>query len=201
MTPPPEGLVALQRHLGKYRGLVTDNADPLDRGRIRAKVPEVLGDVETGWAYPCAPLAGPDMGLFTIPEPGAGVWVEFEAGDPSRPIWVGCWWGDGQVPAQAKPAQKVLKSATGHTITLDDEGKAVTIEDSAGQSVTMDDNGIAVADRHGQTIRMTSSKVEVAKGPTTVVLEASAVKLSAGSQSIEVGPAMVRINGGALEVM
>ena len=43
---------------GKYRGVVTDNQDPLMIGRIRAKVPDVMGDLESGWATPCAPFGG-----------------------------------------------------------------------------------------------------------------------------------------------
>jgi len=70
-----------ERYYGKYRGIVTDNEDPRGLGRIRARVPEVLGDVETGWALPCAPYAGDGSGQFTVPSPGAGVWIEFEAGN------------------------------------------------------------------------------------------------------------------------
>src|SRR5439155_7079149 len=82
-------------HFGKYRGLVTDNQDPNNLGRIRAKVPEVLQDVESGCALPNLPYSGNGSGLFRVPVPGAGVWIEFEAGDVSRPIWTGCWWSDG----------------------------------------------------------------------------------------------------------
>src|SRR5215470_16711070 len=87
------------RHFGKYRGLVVDNQDPKNLARIRAKVPEVLQDVDSGWALPSLPYAGKGSGFYRVPPPGAGVWIEFEAGDPSRPIWTGCWWSDGQVPS------------------------------------------------------------------------------------------------------
>ena len=83
---------------------------------IKARVPEVLGDVETGWALPSAPYAGNGVGLFTVPPQGAGVWIEFEAGDVCRPIWTGCWCGDGQLPTQATPPLKALKTASGHTL-------------------------------------------------------------------------------------
>src|SRR5262245_36814850 len=78
---------------GKYRGTVTDNQDPLMLGRIKAKVPDVLGDLESGWALPCLPFGGDKTGLFALPKVGARVWYEFEQGDPDRPIWSGCWWG------------------------------------------------------------------------------------------------------------
>ena len=86
------------RHWGKYRGTVVDNADPQTQGRLRATVPEVLGDVDSGWALPCAPYGGDGSGMYAVPAVGSGVWVEFEAGDVSRPIWVGCWCGPGAAP-------------------------------------------------------------------------------------------------------
>lgn len=76
-----------ERLWGKFRGTVSDNSDPQMQGRIRARAPSVLGETETGWATPCAPYAGPQAGFFSIPPVGAGVWIEFEAGDVSRPIW------------------------------------------------------------------------------------------------------------------
>ena len=41
-----------ERHYGKYRGIVTDNQDSKHLGRLKARVPEVLANVETGWALP-----------------------------------------------------------------------------------------------------------------------------------------------------
>ena len=58
---------ATARHYGKYRGTVTDNQDPRKQGRIKAKVPEILGDVDSGWATPCAPYAGDQIGAYAVP--------------------------------------------------------------------------------------------------------------------------------------
>ena len=80
---------------GKFRGMVSDNQDPLNQGRIRVRVPGVLGDLESAWALPCSPYAGEGTGAYAVPPVGAGVWVEVEAGDVSRPIWVGGWWPPG----------------------------------------------------------------------------------------------------------
>src|SRR5919109_2177280 len=106
------------RFYGKYRGIVTVNVDPLNLGRLKAMVPEVLGEVPSSWASPCTPYAGIGAGFFAIPPIGAGVWIEFEAGDPSRPIWAGAWWAAGEVPADQTgvPAQtttKILRSDFG----------------------------------------------------------------------------------------
>jgi len=133
------------RFYGKYRGLVLINVDPKNQGRIIAVVPEVLGTVPTNWCLPCTPYAGSGMpaGFFTIPAPGAGVWVEFEAGDVNRPVWTGCWWGTAQVPMNelGMPSQftsKVWRTDTGLLISMNDATQSITFKDLAGlNSMTM----------------------------------------------------------------
>lgn len=127
------------RFYGKYRGVVTDNQDPRNMGRIRARVPEVLTDVETGWALPCAPYSGDRSGHYTVPAPGAGVWIEFEAGDVSRPLWTGCWWSSGQLPEDesgkpATPAMKILRSEQGLLVSLNDDGRTISVSDEDGSN-------------------------------------------------------------------
>ena len=156
-------------HYGRYRGIVTDNEDEKNLGRLKARVPEVLGNVETGWALPAAPFAGDGVGLFSVPPPGAGVWIEFEAGDVSRPIWSGCWWGDGQLPDQATPAIRVLKTVSGHTITLDDTdgSEKVEVTDKNGAKIVMDQSGVEIS-KGGQKVKLSQNSVIVNDGALEV---------------------------------
>ncbi len=95
----PEPPVA-KRHWGKYRGTVLDNVDVPPSGRLLVTVP---GIVTANWAMPCVPVTDITLGgTFVRPAIGANVWVEFERGDPDKPIWVGCWWGEGQIPVMAE---------------------------------------------------------------------------------------------------
>ncbi len=80
------------RYYGKYRGTVTDVNDPEMLGRIRATVPAVMGDKDSGWAMPCVPSGLPSEIGSALPNVGARVWIEFENGDPDYPIWSGCWY-------------------------------------------------------------------------------------------------------------
>src|SRR5437899_7920202 len=96
--------------IGRFRGTVVDNDDPLRLGRLRALVPDALGDTPSGWALPSAPYAGRAVGLFAVSPLGADVWVEFEQGDPTRPVWVGGFWGEGEPPPPASPDHKVLRT-------------------------------------------------------------------------------------------
>ena len=127
----------VDRFYGKYRGLVVNNVDPLQLGRLQAMVPEVLGESPSGWAQPCAPYGGTACGFFAIPPVGAGVWIEFEAGDVSRPIWAGTWWATGEVPMDqlgvpAQPTTKILRSDFGLIVALDDVKQTITLSDSLG---------------------------------------------------------------------
>ena len=157
------------QHYGKYRGVVADNEDPDNLGRLKARVPKVLGDVETGWALPAAPFAGDGIGLFAVPPPDSGVWIEFEAGDVSRPIWSGCWWADGQLPNQATPAIKVLKTVSGHTITLDDTdgSEKVEVTDKNGAKIVMDRSGVEIR-KGGQKVKLSQSSVTINDGALEV---------------------------------
>ena len=157
------------RFYGKYRGTVEDNQDPNNRGRLKAQVLGVLTDVVSSWANPSSPFAGDGIGLFTVPPVGAGVWIEFEDGDVSHPIWSGCWWGDGQLPNQATPEIRIIKTVSGHTITLDDTAgsEKVEITDKEGGKIVMDQSGIEIS-RGSQKINLTTSSVTVNDGALEV---------------------------------
>lgn len=148
---------------GKFRGVVTDNRDPQMLGRVRARVPDIYGDEESGWAMPSLPYAGDGVGLFLIPPVDAAVWIEFEHGDADYPIWSGCFWAQGEVPASpAMPEMKVLKTDIG-TITLDDTPGAggITIETTAGMKIVLNAQGIEINDGQAGVIKLQGPKVSI----------------------------------------
>jgi uncharacterized protein involved in type VI secretion and phage assembly len=152
---------------GKYRGVVTDNRDPVQLGRVRARVQDVLGDQESGWAMPAVPYAGKGVGFFLIPPVDALVWFEFEHGDPERPIWTGCFWATGEL--DAAPEKKVLKTDAG-TITLDDTPGAggITIETAIGMRIKISVQGIEITNGQNGTIELTGPQVSVNNGALEV---------------------------------
>lgn len=135
---------------GKYRGTVTDNQDVMMLGRLQVSVPAVLPSGSQNWAMPCVPYAGSGVGLFALPPVGANVWVEFEGGDPERPIWSGGFWGVGEVPATpALPGMKVLKTDTISMQLSDLPGvggfKLEVTSPTGTLSLTMDATGISLS--------------------------------------------------------
>lgn len=155
------------RFYGKYRGVVTDVDDPENMGRIQANVPEILGDEVSPWALPCAPYSGDGMGAYAVPPVGTGVWIEFEAGDPARPIWTGCWWGRDQLPeneegTQAHPAVKIFRTESGTLLTMDDDNQVISLSDADGNNILK--------------IEVTRGLITV-KGDIKVVVEAPLIEL------------------------
>jgi len=154
------------RYYGKYRGTVTDiEASTL---RIKAKVPSVLKDQETDWCMPCVPYAGDNVGFAFLPERGSGVWIEFEGGDVSYPIWVGCYWRKGEIPSDATPTVKTIVTKAGHKVLLDDDGGTITITDANENKITLDSSGVTLS-RGASTIEISDSEVNVNDGALEVM--------------------------------
>lgn len=160
---------------GKYRGVVTDTNDPLGIGRIKARVPDVMGDGDSGWAMPCVPFAGKGMGFFALPTDGAGVWVEFEHGDPDFPVWSGCWWGS----AAELPSQVLTPPQTDKLVLRTDDGSSILVDGTPGTG------GITLTTSAGQKIAVSAQGIEIDNG--------------SGASITLKGPT-VSVNGGALEV-
>ena len=172
-------------YFGKHRGLVEDNDDPTKRGRLKVRVPSVLGPLAV-WAMPCVPYAGKGVGFYSLPDAGTGVWIEFEAGDPSFPIWTGCFWADDELPDQSSAALKIWKTST-VTLRIDDDAKEVVLSSSDGGSVGVT---AEVALKAGDAARPARHTVT----SSSVVSEVDAIKT-------EVTSASFSVNNGALEVI
>ncbi|KMY66923.1 hypothetical protein AAU61_13195 [Desulfocarbo indianensis] len=154
------------RFFGKYRGVVSqvDGATL----RIKAKVPAVLGDQDCGWAMPCVPYAGDQVGMAFLPEVGAGVWIEFEGGDVSFPIWSGCYWRSGEIPSQAKPKVKAIVTNRNAVLVIDDDQGTVELSDNNQNKVTLSSEGI-VLERAGKKVAVLTDKVAVNDGGLEVI--------------------------------
>jgi uncharacterized protein involved in type VI secretion and phage assembly len=162
---------ARERFYGKYRGIVADVDDPDGLGRIKVRVKKVYGDVVSPWALPCAPYAGPGVGFYAIPPVDAGVWVEFEAGDPALPIWTGAWWARDDAPKDEKgtaasPPLKIWRSEKGLLLALDDDGNTATLSDGDGSNLV--------------TIKVNDGQVRV-QATAKVVVEAPQIELVDGA--------------------
>lgn len=178
-TSSPE----IRTFYGKYRGTVVNNVDPLLRGRLMLEVPDVTGLVPSSWAEPCVPLAGPTgppMGVYMVPPIGAGVWVEFERGDPSKPIWVGCRWGlPSDVPPLALAGLPVspnicMQTLGQNMLMLSDMPPTpatggIILKSVTGATLVVNDLGIFIQNGKGASITLMGPAVDINLGALTIV--------------------------------
>ena len=166
------------KYFGKYRGTVLQNIDPEQRARIQVIVPDVGGLLPSSWAMPCVPLAGKAMGTFMVPQIGAGVWVEFEQGDPEYPIWTGGFWGlAAEVPALAlagNPASPSMVFQTGlqNTLSISDlpgPTGGIMLKSTTGAMIVVNDIGITISNGKGATIVLAGPTVTINNGALVVV--------------------------------
>ncbi len=154
-----------KRHWGKYRGTVVGNQDDPPSGRLLVSVP---GIVITNWAEPCVPLTDIVMGTFMRPRIGSNVWVEFERGDPNKPIWVGCWWGEGQIPRMAKEYNAVPAVSV---MTIETATAGISICDVPIEAGSTPGNVSIVAGAGAVTIALTSGSVDITAPAVTITAD------------------------------
>ncbi|WP_328959112.1 phage baseplate assembly protein V [Kitasatospora purpeofusca] len=167
---------------GLYQGVVVSAVDTESKGRLLVRVPEVLGDEPCIWASSSSPVAGKDCGMYTVPPPDAGVWVQFIDGDPNRAVYTGFWRGDaGDVPSAAKSTP----SGIPQIVLATPSRNALVISDQPGA-----DGGILLQfhGSDGPFLKINESSIEIAcgRGP--------------GFASILLTGNQVCINGNALTV-
>jgi uncharacterized protein involved in type VI secretion and phage assembly len=164
-------------HFGKYRGMVVNNIDPERRGRLLVTVPDIQALIPSSWAMPCVPFAGIQAGVYVVPPIGAGVWIEFEQGDPEYPIWVGGYWGSlAEVPAPAQlavpPLQNVVLQTPGQTTLMlsDTPGPTggILLKTKTGALISINDVGITISNGKGAMIVMAGPAVTVNQGALVV---------------------------------
>ena len=173
---------AVQKFYGKYRGTVINNIDPEQIGRIMAIVPAVSNVIPTSWAMPCVPFAGKAEGFFAVPQIGAGVWIEFEGGDPDKPIWVGGFWGAfaevptlALVPPPIPPGQNVCIQTTLQNMMMVSDAPptpltgGIVLKSTTGAMIVVNDTGIYISNGKGAMITMVGPTVDVNIGALTVI--------------------------------
>jgi uncharacterized protein involved in type VI secretion and phage assembly len=161
---------AAGKYLGKYRATVLNNIDPMQKGRIQCTVPDVLNVLPSTWALPCVPVAGIQTGLFTLPPIGAGVWVEFEQGDPDYPIWVGGYWGDpAEVPALALTVPPgvfgmTIQTTLQNALVISDlpgPTGGIMLKSTAGATLIVNDTGIYIQNGKGASLTLIGPSVTI----------------------------------------
>ncbi len=171
------GSAESEKFYGKYRGLVVNNIDPMQMGRLQVMVPD-YSIIPISWAMPCFPVTGKQMGLWVLPVIGSGVWVEFEQGDPDYPIWTGCFPGSAaDVPALALAGNPVspsivLQTSLQNTLMISDvpgPTGGILLKTTTGAMISINDVGITISNGKGAVIAMNGPAVNINAGALTII--------------------------------
>lgn len=191
------------RYYGKYRGRVENNLDPEGRARLQVSVPSVFGEVNMLWAMPCAVVASPMAGVYMVPPKDALVWIDFEEGDPERPIWSGCFWNQKQIPAQTAQQAVIKLGATTLNIMAGDGPGGLTITVGEGENaptLSVSEEGVAMRVGQGK-IDLKADELSLAVGEDALTIRSGAIEISGGGgASVKLNGPKVALNGNALEV-
>ena len=192
-----EGDRAAFRVTGVVIGIVTNNKDPEDMGRVKVKFPWLSDSDESTWARVAALMAGKERGFYFLPEVDDEVLVVFEHGDMRFPYVLGALWnGKDKPPAKnddGKNNVRLIKSRSGHTIRLTDEAGKEKIEiiDKSG-------NNKLVIDTATNTLSVTADKdlkLSAAKGQITLTAQIIMIEAQSKLEIKSSGAADVQASG------
>lgn len=136
---------ACNRWYGLYKGIVLNNDHPSKRGLCVLQVPCMGHDTPDKvpvdwWARPCMPGlsvggSGQMHGMFMPPELGDEVWVQFENGHPSFPVYTGGYLRvsfEGQELLAEQALYKGIRTSTGHFLRFSDDKEDLHITIAKG---------------------------------------------------------------------
>lgn len=161
-------------------GIVTDNNDPENLGRVKLNLPVRESINKTDWVRVATLMGGNNMGSYVIPEVGDEVLVAFHLGEVRFPYVIGTLWSKKQKPPKVETKDnniRTFKSKAGHEITFDDnKDGSIAIKTTGGHFIQLDDknNQIKIADKSGQNVMDitggTKNEITVKSGSSTVTL-------------------------------
>lgn len=198
--------------VGLMVGVVTDNRDPDGQGRVKVKYPCWSPEHASDWARVVAVGGGNERGIEYLPEVNDEVLVGFEMGDHHFPYILGGLWNgrdatpkpQGEVLADGKVRRRIIRSRTGHMITLDDESGAggVTIEDRKGNVINLDSKkdmitievkGDATVKSKGALSLQSDQSITI-KATQNIEISGMGIKVDGGSATVDVKGTMINLN-------
>lgn len=204
VMPPDPG----DRIYGVTVGIVTNNQDPADLGRVKVQFPWLSDSEESHWARVATPMAGASRGLYCLPEVDDEVLVAFEHGRPDFPYVVGALWNGRDAPPETNPDgennKRTLKSRSGHTIRLDDtdgDEKIEIIDASAQNTITINtaDNSITLSAMGDITLQSSNGKLILQGNGIEISSQAEVAITANQSLALQAGPE-ISLEGGVINL-
>ena len=142
-------------------GIVSDNADPDQLGRVKCTLP-AFGDAETGWLQMLRPMAGDDGGLAATPSVDDHVLLLCSEGRPELSVVLGCLPGERRLHLDPGNNERIgLRTERGQAVALDDDAGSVEIETRSGTRLRMDPGGATLSADGDLTLEAPGGRITI----------------------------------------
>ncbi len=160
--------------------------DPDGEDRIQVKIPVIDAAGAGIWCRVSCPDAGENRGVFWRPEIGDEVIVGFLNDDPRDAVVLGCLHSSAKhspISAQDNNHEKGIITREQMKLHFKEDTKTITIETPGGNSIVLDESGmsITITDQNSNTIKMSSSGIDIESQMTINIKAGMALNLSAGT--------------------
>lgn len=200
LVEPPEPLLAS----GLVIGVVTDNQDPENLGRVKVSFPWLSAEHASNWARIVTIGGGSTRGIQFLPEVNDEVLVGFEQGDIHFPYVLGGLWNGQDAPPRSNSAvvksgkvqQRVLLSRTGHQIILDDDesGGGIMIQDKLGNQVVLDTTKKLLQIKSPGSIDLEAKGSISLRAKENIIITGMGVQVDGQSAAVDVKGSLINLN-------
>jgi len=173
-------------------GIVTDNADPKQMGRVKVQMLWQKNNQNTDWIRVLTPDAGSsdqfsrNRGHVFIPEVGDQVILGFRYNDPDRPFVMGSVFnGKTGAGGDVNNIKKSISTRSGHLVEFDDtDGKeTITITDKNSNVIRFDTNASSIEITAPEFIRIHAKNVEISAQEDISFTAGNNINASAGENT------------------
>lgn len=199
---------------GIVLGIVTNNQDPENMGRVKVKFPWLEEGDESYWARVATLMAGKDRGTFFLPEVEDEVLVAFDHGDIDHPYVIGTLWNGVDTPPETNENGKnnirKIKSRSGHEIIFDDNDEEkkekIEIRTNGGHTIVLDDSAggekIEIKDKTGNNSIVIDSvqNAITISSQTKLIIKSQMIEIEAGGMMTIKSGANLTIKGAIVQI-
>lgn len=133
---------------GLYRAKVVERDDEHQRGRVKVQIPSVSGEGKSQWVEACMNTAYDGGGDISVPKVGDTVWIAFEEGNITKPVYVGNFFSAFKTPLKNYDQDTRVISWDNCRIEMKEEHLLITV-------------GASSIDITGSSVKINSGRIDL----------------------------------------